>query len=121
MVGQAFPTKHTVEIAVLDLGQTIRGHLTSNPEHEGITTDQEAILLATEEGVTGTVFHNRWGEVNSGVGLFELRTYCESGGGRMALLSGGSYLTFGSENSAAVHRFNGHFTGCLVNIQFFAR
>ncbi|MCW5754850.1 MAG: hypothetical protein KIT24_09120 [Phycisphaeraceae bacterium] len=121
VVGQAFPTKQTVEITVLDLGQTIRGHLTSNPKHEGITTDREAILSATEEGVTGTVVHNRWGEVNSGIGLFELRKYCESGGGKMAILSGGNYLTFGSENSASAHRFNGHFAGCLVNIQFFAR
>jgi len=121
VVGQAFPLKECMEVAVVDLGQTIRGHLTANPAHAAIHTDAAAILQATTEGVTGTVGTNRWGEPNSGVGLFELRQYCESGGGEMAILSGSSYLTFESGNEPRAHQFHGGFAGCLVNIRFFKR
>lgn len=121
VVGQAFPQKGCMEVTVVDLGQTIRGHLITNPEHAAIGSDAAAILQATTEGVTGTVGTNRWGERNSGVGLFELRQYCESGGGEMAILSGSSYLTFGSGNEPRTHQFHGGFAGCLVNIRFFAR
>jgi anti-sigma regulatory factor (Ser/Thr protein kinase) len=121
VVGQAFPQNGCMEVAVVDLGQTIRGHLITNPEHAGISTDAEAIIQATTEGVTGTVGTNRWGERNSGVGLYELRHYCESGGGEMTILSGDSFVTFQSEKEPKVHQFHGGFAGCLVNVRFFAR
>lgn len=120
VVGQGFPSQGAIEVAVLDLGQTIRGHLVSNPDHESISTDADAIELATREGVTGTVGLNKWGEPNSGVGLFELRRYCESGGGLMTVLSGGGFLTF-SSSGPRTHKFKGFFAGCLVNVRFFAR
>ena len=121
VVGQEFPGLKCLEIAVLDLGQTIRGHLTGNPKHQSIATDSEAIIRATEEGVSGTVGFNRWGDPNSGVGLFELRKYCECGGGELTILSGSQYVCFSQTSGPSVNLFRGMFQGCLVNIRFFAR
>ncbi len=119
VAGTVYPSARRVELAVLDLGQTIRGHLTKNPRYAGIVSDQEAIITATGEGVTGTLPGelNRMGEPNSGVGLFELRSYCESGGGDLTITSGEAMVTFGPQAPIARH-FAGGFPGCLVNARF---
>lgn len=121
VVGQSFPGLKVMEIAILDLGQTIRGHLATNPQHRLIESDEEAVLLATTEGVTGTVGLNRWKEQNSGVGLFELRDYCERGGGELTILSGGSRVMFRVDGGPKPAHFRGRFEGCLVNIRFLPR
>ena len=115
--GQAFPQREIVEVAVIDLGQTIRGHL-SNLARYATYNDERAILAAVQEGVTGTVGLNRFDEPNSGVGLFELVNYCERGGGELAILSGRSFVTFGYGEQPLTHRFRGGFPGTLVNVRF---
>lgn len=118
VVGQAFPTNHTIEIAVVDLGCTIPVHLRRNPAYASLRGDAEAIERATEEAVTGTVGRNRWGEPNSGVGLYELRRFCECGRGHLAILSGGACVCFSNVGAPARRAFRGGFAGCLVNVQF---
>lgn len=120
VVGQSFPTTGKVELAVLDLGQSIHGHLTKNPKYAGIRGDAEAIIRATEDAVTGTVgFLNRRGEPNSGAGLYELRKYCESGGGELTILSGDSWVTFGNDRPVIGRLYHQRFLGCLVNVRFY--
>lgn len=115
-----YPSLRQAELCVLDTGQTIRGHLTKNPRYAAIADDAEAILTATGEGVTGTLpgTLNRLGEPNSGVGLFDLRTYCESGGGDLTIASGSAIVTFGPAQAPVVHPFTGGLPGCLVNARF---
>ncbi|MBL8764748.1 MAG: hypothetical protein JNM07_10815 [Phycisphaerae bacterium] len=120
-VGQAFPRERALEIAILDLGQTIRAHLCGNPKNASVATDSEAIIRATEEGISGTVGTNRWGDPNSGVGLFELRRYCEGGGGELSILSGSNWVCFSAGKPPQADLFRGFFAGSLVNIRFFAR
>jgi len=115
--GQAFPKTETVEIAVVDLGRTIRGHLSAREQYRALD-DEQAILAAIQEGVTGTVGLNRFNEPNSGVGLFELFSYCRQGGGELTILSGESYLTASSGKEPLTHRFRGGFPGTLVNVRF---
>lgn len=119
--GQAFPSRRMLEVAVVDLGQTIRGHLTKNPMHRHIETDFEAILEATKDAVTGTPRGqlNRLNEANSGAGLSCLRTYCEQGGGEMTILSGSSYVVFGQGLEPENTSQRQPFPGSLVNIRFF--
>lgn len=122
VAAQVFPGARLVEIAILDTGVTILGHLTRNPLHSSIRSDDEAIVQATKEGITGTRAGevNSLGEPNSGIGLFELREYCESGGGTVTIVSGGAIVTFGLENETGpdVLPFEGDFPGCLINIRF---
>lgn len=121
VVGQAFPGTGKVEIAVLDLGQTIRGHLTKNPLYAHIKTDADAIQLATEDGVTGTPSGrlNRRGEANSGAGLHYVRSYCEHGAGELTILSGDAWVTY-SDGIPVIGRLHGSgFLGCLVNVRFY--
>ncbi len=120
VAAQAYPSSPSVELAVLDLGQTVRGHLSSNRLYSTISEDAEAIIKATEEGVTGTPAGalNRLGDPNSGVGLFELRQYCEAGGGELAIVSGTAIVNFGRERSPISTRFAGGFPGCLVSVRF---
>ncbi len=121
VTGQAFPKTGKVEIVVLDLGQTIRGHLTKNPEFANIDTDEQAILTAMEDGVTGTPagYKNIRNVDNSGAGLAALRTYCESGGGEVSILSGTKWITCRPEDKPVSGDFWTGFRGCLVNIRFF--
>lgn len=119
VVGQGFPGKGCVEVAIVDLGQTIRGHLIGNPTFTHIQSDRQAIELATQEGVTGTVGRNRWNETNSGIGLFELRRHCEAGHGVLTVASGTACLTYQVDAPPQFLTLNTRFAGCLVNIQFF--
>ncbi len=116
VVGQAFPTTGKVEIAVLDLGITIPGHLRQRPEYNHLCSDADAIIKATEEGVTGAS-----GITNSGVGLYELKSYCRQGHGEMAILSGSSIVVFGQAEHPIIHAFRGNFQGTLVNLRFSTR
>lgn len=118
VVAQTFPKVHTVELAVVDLGQTIRGHLSQNPMYADIGSDEDAILMATEDGVTGTVNLNKWGEPNSGAGLTELRNRCDAGNAEMTILSGNSWVHFGPNVKPKIENLNWTFSGCLVNIRF---
>lgn len=117
---QVYPKVPSVEIAVLDLGQTILGHMSKAIEHADVASDQDAIIRATGEGVTGTAPGqvNKLGDPNSGIGLFELRDYCESGGGEFTIISGDAIVTFGREPEPVVRLFAGGFPGCLVSMQF---
>ena len=123
VAGQAFPRTSKVEIAVVDLGQTIRGHLTKNPDHADINSDQDAISKALEDEVTGTPRgqKNRRGEENSGSGLTELRRYCESGGGELTVLSGEHWITCRTDQEPVIGTLHGGFRGCMVNIRYFTR
>lgn len=123
VAGQVYPSTSCVELAVLDLGQTIRGHLSKSSLYSALSDDAAAIIKATEEGVTGTPAGqlNRLGDPNSGVGLFELRRYCESGGGDFTIVSGRAVVTFGPEHAPIVRPFAGGFPGALVNARFHVR
>jgi hypothetical protein len=122
VAAQVYPTRRVVEVSILDLGQTIRGHLSRLGAYSALRDDAEAILLATREGITGTPpgTLNKLGEPNSGVGLFELRRYCENGGGECAVASGDAIVVFGRGSDPITRRFAGGFPGCLINIQFVA-
>lgn len=121
VVGQAFEKSSKVEIAVLDLGRTIRGHLVSNPKYARVSSDEEAISMACIDGVSGTpdAQLNRHGEPNSGAGLAYLREYCESGGGQATILSGTAWTTYSGENEPVIGHLHRPFRGCLVNIRYF--
>lgn len=123
IVGQAFPASGSVELAAIDLGQTIRGHLIQNSVHATIRSDAEAILKATEEGITGTPEGqlNLHGEPNSGAGLAFIRSFCEGGAGELTILSGRNWVTFGHGIAPVIGSLHMSFTGCIVNIRCFAR
>lgn len=118
VAGQGFPARGWVEVAIADLGLGIPSHLRRNPAHAGVGPDGDAIVLATGEGITGTVGLNRWGQPNTGVGLFELREHCRRGGGEMGIVSGGALVGFGTDDPQ-IRRFYGGFQGSLVNVRFF--
>lgn len=122
VAGQAFPHIGKVEVAILDLGQTIYKHLTSNSKYKTLANDRDAIFKALEDGVTGTPDGqlNIRNEPNSGAGLTALRRYCESGGGELTVLSGNSWVTCSAEvNNPIVGGLRARFQGSLINIRYF--
>lgn len=121
VVGQAFEKSTKVEIAVLDLGRTIRGHLVTNPKYAHVSSDEEAIRLACVDGVSGTpdAQLNRRGEPNSGAGLAYLRDYCECGRGQATILSGTAWATYSGQSEPIIGHLRRPFRGCLVNIRYF--
>jgi hypothetical protein len=120
VVGQAFPTNGKIEATILDFGQTIFGHLSQNQRYRGIiTSDEAAIKLAMQPGVTGTPdgMVNLIGQPNSGAGLTELMEFCGAGCGVASVLSGASCVTV-SAAGTTVFPLRNRFLGTLVNICF---
>ncbi len=117
VVGEAFPADQCIEVAIVDFGITIRGHL--GRRFPSLVTDEQAIQEAVKEGVSGTPpgAVNRLGDPNSGVGLSELRQFVESTASELAVLSGSSLLRFGSRMTSETMEGQG-FPGTLVNIRF---
>jgi len=117
VVGQAFPGQDAIEAAIVDLGITIRGHLSR--QFPVLATDEKAIIRAVEEGVTGTPPGkvNRLGDPNSGVGLSDLKGFVEATDGELSILSGSALVTFGVK--AGSQPLTGRpFPGTLVNVRF---
>lgn len=117
VVGQSFPSSQSIEVAIVDFGITIRGHLSR--KYPNLSTDELAIREAVKEGITGTPSGslNRLGDPNSGVGLSELAGFVESTGGELAILSGSSLVCFGSR-IVALPLKGQPFPGTLINIRF---
>ncbi|ABB32759.1 hypothetical protein GeomeDRAFT_2114 [Geobacter metallireducens RCH3] len=83
--GQYWPTKHMVEIAILDNGIGIKESLKNNP-FLLIETDKDALNCALLPGVSGKAYRGaktnkgkgHWS--NSGFGLFMTSELCRNGG-----------------------------------------
>lgn len=121
VAGQAFPATQKVEVAIVDLGQTIRGHLCKNPKYRNVGDDETALGMALSDGITGTPDgqRNRRNGLNSGAGLFFVRDYCQSGAGQLTVLSGDRWMTCHVGGAPVIGHFRGGFKGCLVNIRYF--
>lgn len=81
---QLWPTKKKLEIAIVDSGIGVRASLSANP-HLGISSDFDAIRLATMPGVSGKAFAGAkirradpW--QNSGYGLYLASRLCRDSG-----------------------------------------
>jgi len=105
VVGQAFPKTRVLELAILDLGITIRGHLSSHA-YPNLTDDAKAIELALTDGVTGTPkgSRNKFGEPNAGQGLASLHTFLAASGGDLSILSGSAIVCRNGQRGQKVHR-----------------
>lgn len=98
---QYWPAKNLVEVAILDEGIGIRKGLSGNP-HLQLKSDEDALLMAIEPGVSGKAYkgtnlmdESEW--ENSGFGLYMTSSLCQNGGffvlcsGSRALLIDGNF------------------------------
>ncbi|WEN14038.1 hypothetical protein PY254_12415 [Rhodanobacter sp. AS-Z3] len=95
---QYWPTKHKVEMAVVDSGIGIRESLTKNP-YLNISSDRDAIHMALMPAVSGKMFkgvrrNNNDVWQNSGFGLYMTNRICRNGGS-FFICSGKSGLLLG--------------------------
>ena len=81
---QYWPSKHLVEVAILDTGQGVKKGLSNNP-HLNIKSERDALHLALLPGVSGKMYkgvkkrgHDHW--QNSGFGLYMTSRICRNGG-----------------------------------------
>ncbi len=81
---QYWPTKHLVEVAVLDTGTGIKKGLESNP-YLDMNNERDALHLSLLPGVSGKMYkgvkerkHDEW--QNSGFGLYMTNRICRNGG-----------------------------------------
>lgn len=88
---QYWPTKHKVEVAILDRGVGLRRTLSRNP-HLDVNNDRSAMNYALMPAVSGRAFkgarkqHGPW--ANSGFGLYMTSRICRNGG-NFFIASGG--------------------------------
>lgn len=86
---QYWPTRHEVEVGILDDGIGVHAGLTSNPAHADLD-EREAIEFSLMPGISGNPNAGRGHDVwnNSGYGLYMTSRICRNGGSFL-LCSGG--------------------------------
>jgi signal transduction histidine kinase len=94
-----------VLVAIADGGVGVRETLSRNPKYAGYTTDNDALRLALEMGVSGT------GEIGRGGGLALVAQIAARSGGSLSLRSGTGRVTVYEDrkNSRNVPQFPGTF------------
>ncbi len=77
----SWPYRRQIRLCILDLGMGILDSLKSNPEYQYLSDDHEAIVHATQEGVSC-----RTGR--AGLGLHHLKQLVSVNKGKMCIISG---------------------------------
>lgn len=90
---QYWPSRHKVEVAIVDDGRGIREALSDNDRHE-YENDRDAVHIAMMPGISGNIAAGRsrddeW--QNSGYGLYMTNRICRQGG-TFSLFSGSAGL-----------------------------
>jgi len=116
---QYWPTKHKVEIVVLDSGIGIKESLSRNP-HLTINDDRDAIQLSLMPSISGKMYKgvkkdkkNVW--QNSGFGLYMTNRICRDGGSFFVCSNGaGLLLTKGNKQDFST-TFQGTAIRMIIN------
>lgn len=78
---QYWPTRHKVEVGIVDAGRGVRSGLEENPAFR-FPTDRESLHAALMPGVSGNIFAGKgrdsWN--NTGYGLYMTNRICRAGG-----------------------------------------
>lgn len=116
---QYWPSKTTVELAILDQGIGIKQSLSRNP-HVKVGDDREALRVSLMPGISGIAFkggprqrRDEW--ANSGYGLFMTSQLCAKGGS-FTICSGAHGLSLGGE---AENAFEAGFRGTALRLELF--
>ena len=123
---QYWPSYDLVELAILDEGVGIKESLSENINHVHlIKTDEDAIRLSLEPGISGTMIENKtylsqseWD--NSGYGLYMVSEMCAELNASFILASGKSAVKVCKENGNIVYRSRGtnvHGTAIQIRIK----
>jgi hypothetical protein len=115
MVGQYWPAKGTVEVAIADAGIGIKRSLNRNPK-TAVGSDEEANKVALLPGVSGNVNAGKGAQYdhwqNSGYGLYMAHRLCGLGG-KFSIVSGDNGLSI-VDGLRVVD--SAHFTGTAVRL-----
>jgi len=118
---QYWPTKHKVEMAVVDSGMGIRESLTKNP-YLNIASDRDAIHMALMPAVSGKMYKGVRKNVNdvwqnSGFGLYMTNRICRNGGS-FFICSGKSGLLLGDGRKRDIEtNFSGTALRMVINTE----
>lgn len=82
---QYWPSKYTVELAILDTGRGLKESLSNNPFLDKDMDDMAAVNYALLPGISGTMYKGKYSDPyddwqNSGYGLFMASEICRNGG-----------------------------------------
>lgn len=115
--GQYWPSRDSVQIAILDEGVGIYQTLSNNPHYE-INNDQDALTFALQPGITrafgkSSSFNDNTIWSNSGYGLFMTSSLCRYGGA-FAICSGKAVLNL---SKSIKIRYGCSFNGTAVLMQ----
>lgn len=78
---QHWPTRHEVEVGIVDAGKGVRAGLGENPDFD-FETDRESLHAALMPGVSGNIFAGKGSDpwMNTGYGLYMTNRICRAGG-----------------------------------------
>jgi len=115
IIGQGYENTHRIRFCIGDMGIGIRQHL-GNKYTDLLTKDStEAIEMALQEGITGTL-HNQ----NAGVGLSYFRRFVEVCNGSFIIISdNGFYMEEkikGTKTKPVKKSLNFKFPGTLIDV-----
>lgn len=76
-----YPALNQIRLCIADLGMGIRASLVKSPTYSSLANDHDAIIKATEEGVSSR-------ETRAGLGLSHIRKFLTVNGGQLCIISG---------------------------------
>lgn len=114
-VGQYWRSKNIVEVAILDEGIGMQNSFKRNKKIS-VTSDEEAIKLAIEPGISRSGIGREGREIydNNGLGLYMISNFCKIGGD-IAICSGKNCLLI---NDSGTKSFDTSFNGTAIRIRF---
>jgi anti-sigma regulatory factor (Ser/Thr protein kinase)/anti-anti-sigma regulatory factor len=111
---QAFVARGNVSICIADLGIGILAALTSVEKYKYLTKSEDAIKLATEEGVSSRI------GVRAGLGLPHIHRFLKKNEGEIHIISGDGWVHWNYKNGNGVSiktkKLRVAFEGTIVNI-----
>ncbi|QPZ92318.1 ATP-binding protein [Thioclava electrotropha] len=110
---QYWPSRHEVEVGIVDDGIGVHAALTSNPAHDDLG-EKEALELSLMPGISGNPMagkgRNEWN--NSGYGLYMTNRICRNGG-HFLICSGGHGIELSQDGK---ENFETSFQGTAIRL-----
>ncbi|MDD3467500.1 MAG: ATP-binding protein [Campylobacterales bacterium] len=118
VAAQFYPRERKAQVAIADQGIGLMNALEKKYQPK---TEEEAIFLSIEKGITGSneLMYGSGGYKNAGVGLFAIKKIVEETKGILSITSNDTTVLFDGKNKPKVIKLNNSFGGVLVAIEIY--
>jgi len=118
VAAQFYPKDRKAQVAIADQGIGLMNALEKKHQPK---TEEEAIYLSIEKGITGSneLMYGSGGYKNAGVGLFAIKKITEETNGVLSITSNDTMAIFRGKNTPEIIKLDNSFGGVLVAIEIY--